>query len=123
MSTNDPVNLSYFLGNGTIDGNCDCEHWWPWKGEWPDLDKLCWDPAVGVNQAADRDLLFQMAEDNIPVEERVFGLGHYLRPHFIQPYNSTNVLIEGVTLLHSPMWVVHPVLCENVIIRNINITR
>ncbi len=19
-------------GQGTIDGNCDCEHWWPWKG-------------------------------------------------------------------------------------------
>jgi hypothetical protein len=19
-------------GKKTIDGNCDCEHWWPWKG-------------------------------------------------------------------------------------------
>lgn len=63
-----------------------------------------------------------MAEDNIPVEQRVFGEGRYLRPQFIQPYRSKNVLIEGVTILNSPMWIVHPVLCENVIIRNINIT-
>lgn len=63
-----------------------------------------------------------MAEDNVPVSERVFGEGHYLRPQFIQPYRSKNVLIEGVTILNSPMWIVHPVLCENVIIRNINIT-
>lgn len=64
-----------------------------------------------------------MAEDDIPVADRVFGEGHYLRPQFIQPYRSKNVLIEGVTILNSPMWIVHPVLCENVIIRNINITR
>jgi len=63
-----------------------------------------------------------MAEDHIPVNERVFGEGDFLRPQFIQPYRSKNVLIEGVTILNSPMWIVHPVLCENVIIRNINIT-
>jgi len=63
-----------------------------------------------------------MAEDEVPVEERVFGDGHYLRPQFIQPYRTKNVLIEGVTITNSPMWIVHPVLCENVIIRNINIS-
>lgn len=97
-----------FVGSGTIDGNCDCEHWWPWKGYWPDEHRMCWD-ANGTNQDNDRNNLFQMAEDGVPVNERVFGLGHYLRPMFIQPYRSKNVLIEGVTITRSPMWIVHPV--------------
>ncbi|XP_037046843.1 probable polygalacturonase [Bradysia coprophila] len=105
-------------GNGVIDGNCDCEHWWPWKGTW---SRQCW-ITVPENQTNARNALFQMAEDRTPVETRVFGEGFYLRPQFIQPYRSKNVLIEGVTILNSPMWIVHPVLCENVIIRNINIT-
>ncbi|KAG4077412.1 hypothetical protein HA402_002839 [Bradysia odoriphaga] len=108
-------------GSGTIDGNCDCDHWWPWKGYWPDEHRMCWDPN-GTNQDKDRNDLFQMAEDGVPVSQRIFGEGHYLRPMFIQPYRSKNVLIEGVTIVRSPMWIVHPVLCENVIIRNINIT-
>lgn len=50
-----------------------------------------------------------MAEDAVPVNERVFGEGDYLRPMFIQPYRSKNVLIEGITIHRSPMWIVHPV--------------
>jgi hypothetical protein len=38
----------------------------------------------------------------------------YLRPPFIQPYNCTNVLIEGVTIINSPFWTLTPVYCENV---------
>jgi polygalacturonase len=44
-----------------------------------------------------------------------------LRPQFIQPYKCKNVLIEGVTIVDSPMWEVHPVLCENVIVRKLHI--
>jgi polygalacturonase len=51
----------------------------------------------------------------------VFGQGSYLRPQFIEPYRSKNVLIEGVTLRGSPMWQVHPVLCTNVTVRNLKI--
>ncbi len=77
----------------------------PWKGDW---SRQCWD-TVPDNQANSRDILFQMAEDHVQVEDRVFGEGRFLRPQFIQPYKSKNVLIEGVTLLNSPMWIVHPV--------------
>src|SRR5690606_12411313 len=31
------------------------------------------------------------------------------------------VLISGVTLINSPMWNIHPVLCENVTIENVRI--
>ena len=64
-----------------------------------------------------------MVEKGTPVKERVFGEGSYLRPNFIQPFRCDNVLIEGVTLRHSPMWQVHPVLCTNVTVRNVNIER
>ena len=74
------------------------------------------------NQAADRALLFEMAEKRTPVGERIFGEGHYLRPQFIQPYRCKNVLLEGVTLKNSPMWQVHPVLCTNVTVRKMTIT-
>ncbi|HEY2914106.1 MAG TPA: glycoside hydrolase family 28 protein [Candidatus Angelobacter sp.] len=104
-------------GDGTIDGNAGCEHWWPWKGR----TKCGWKEGE-PNQAADRALLLEMAEKRTPVSERIFGEGHYLRPQFIQPYRCKNVLIEGVTLKNSPMWQVHPVLCTNVTVRKMTST-
>jgi polygalacturonase len=104
-------------GAGTIDGNASCEHWWPWKGR----TKCGWKEGE-PNQAAARALLFEMAEKRTPVDERIFGDRHYLRPQFIQPYRCKNVLLEGVTLKNSPMWQVHPVLCTNVTVRKMTIT-
>jgi polygalacturonase len=65
--------------------------------------------------------MFDMGQQGIPVRQRIFGEGAYLRPNFIQPYGCKNVLIEGVTILRSPMWVIHPVLCENVTIRGVTV--
>jgi polygalacturonase len=105
-------------GAGIIDGNASCEYWWPWKGRtgcgWKQGDP---------NQLPARNKLYEMVAAGTPVRERIFGEGSYLRPSFIQPYRSRNVLIEGVTLRHSPMWQVHPVLCTNLIVRNVNIER
>jgi polygalacturonase len=104
-------------GEGIIDGNADCEYWWPWKGR----GKCGW-TAGQPNQEKDRNQLFAMAEKGVPVSERIFGEGHYLRPQFIQPYRCKNVLMEGVTLKNSPMWQVHPVLCTNVTVHKMTIT-
>jgi polygalacturonase len=103
-------------GSGTIDGNCDCEHWWPWKGR-----TNCGWKKGDPDQDTDRNNLLSMIERGVPVNQRVFGPGHYLRPQFIQPYRCENVLIEGVTLLNSPMWQVHPVLCTNVTVKDLSI--
>src|SRR3954449_6658714 len=70
---------------------------------------------------ADWTALERMGVEGVPVDQRVFGAGHYLRPTFIQPYACRNMLIEGVTLRHSPMWNVHPVLCRNVTVRDISV--
>ncbi len=103
-------------GGGTLDGQADCEHWWGWKGK----AGCGWEKGQ-PNQAKARAALQALGGSPAPVKDRVFGEGHYLRPQFIQPYRSKNVLIEGVTIRNSPMWEIHPVLCRNVIVRNVSI--
>jgi polygalacturonase len=105
-------------GTGTLDGQADCDHWWPWKSTW----KECAHKPGEPTQDPARNALFEWAAKDVPVRERVCGEGHFLRPQFIQPYRCTNVLIEGVTILNSPMWEVHPVLCRNVTVRRVNIS-
>ncbi|HEX6036903.1 glycoside hydrolase family 28 protein [Longimicrobium sp.] len=99
-------------GEGTLDGQADDTHWWPWKGG---------RNAPLPNQIEARNRLFEMVEAGVPVEQRQFGEGSYLRPQFIQPYRCRNVLIEGVTIVNSPMWEIHPVLCSNVTVRGVRI--
>lgn len=103
-------------GEGVLDGQADSEHWWPWTGRM----RPGGSPG-GPSQRAARGLLFGMGEKDVPVQERVFGEGHYLRPQFIQPYQCRNVLLEGVTIVNSPMWEIHPVLCTNVIVRGVKV--
>jgi polygalacturonase len=103
-------------GEGVLDGQADSTSWWPWCGG----SDHGWRPG-GPSQNADRNALMDMCERNVPVAERVFGEGHYLRPNFIQFVRCRNVLIEGVTVERSPMWCIHPVLCENVTVRNVRI--
>lgn len=98
-------------GQGTLDGQADERHWWPWKKASQDQP----------GQKADRDRLFRQAEEGLPVAERVYGAGHYLRPPFVQFYRSRNVLVEGVTIRNSPFWVIHPVLSTNVTVRGVRI--
>jgi polygalacturonase len=104
-------------GSGTLNGNADAAHWWFWKGPW---SRQTWE-TVPENQLAAVARLRQMAEDGVPVEERVFGPGYYLRPKFVQFYKSKNILLEGVTIIDSPMWVIHPVLSENVTVREVSV--
>jgi polygalacturonase len=106
-------------GKGKIDGQG--EVWWNWKGKWSGSVDHVYNDEAPDNQLNDVKLLTQMVEDNVPLEQRVFGEGHYLRSSFIQPYLCTNVLIEGITIERSPMWIIHPVLCENVTIRGVKI--
>ena len=98
-------------GRGTLDGQANAEVWWPWKGGSP-----------GPNQGPARARLLEMAAQGVPVRQRVFGDGGYMRPNFVQPYNCRNVLIEGVTIVNSPMWEIHPVLSSNVTVRDVTIS-
>jgi len=99
-------------GKGALDGSASLENWWAWSAR---------EPGEEPKQAPDRKQLDQEGTDGTPVEQRLFGLGHFLRPNFIQPYRCTNVLIEGVTIINSPMWEIHPVLSRNVTVRGVAI--
>ncbi|MFL5617089.1 MAG: glycoside hydrolase family 28 protein [Gemmatimonadaceae bacterium] len=103
-------------GRGTLDGQAGNTVWWHWNGS----PRYGWKQGAG-NQRAARAQLFEMAERNVPVASRRFGVDSYLRPPFIQPYGCTNVLVEGVTIRNSPMWEINPVLCHNVTVRGVQI--
>jgi unsaturated rhamnogalacturonyl hydrolase len=101
-------------GEGLLDGQADDSNWWGWKGR-----KQVQEGAP--NQAAARQRLVKMVDQNVPVNERRFGEGSSLRPSFIEFYRCRNVLIAGVRIRRSPMWELHPTLCTNVIVRGVNI--
>ena len=99
-------------GSGTLDGQADESNWWGWN----DKGRL------SVRQKAARDRLFDLGERGVAVAERVFGDGSFLRPNFIQFYHCRNILVEGVTIVRSPMWEIHPVLSQNVTVRGVKIS-
>jgi polygalacturonase len=99
-------------GRGTLDGQASERQWWDWRAP---------GPADRAKQFPSRSRLIAMQAKGVPVAERIFGEGHYLRPNFIQPYRSRNVVIDGVTIVGSPMWEIHPVLCRSVTVRNVTV--
>ena len=103
-------------GGGTLDGSADCEHWWPWSGT-----AACRPKPGDPNARAARKTLTDMGAQDVPVEKRVFGEGFYLRPSFVQPSRSKNILIEDVTIVNSPMWAITPLYCANVTIRRVKV--
>jgi polygalacturonase len=104
-------------GSGVLDGQADNEAWWPWNGR----PQYGWKTGAS-NQRKTRTALVEMIERKVPVSDRIFGEGHYLRPQFIQPYRCQNVLIQGISIKNSPMWEIHPVLCSNVTIEKVSIS-
>ena len=90
-------------GAGTLDGQAGPEVWHPWKN------------------TSDTKKLVEMGNKEVPVKERVFGEGRKLRPNFVQPVRCNNVLLEGVRLINSPMWVLNPIYCTNVTIRGVTV--
>lgn len=89
-------------GNGIIDGEAK-ETWNKWKS----LEKK--------DQLLSRD----MNHDNVAVENRIFGEGHYLRPQLIQFVNSKNILIEDVQIEDAPFWCVHLLKSKSITVRGI----
>lgn len=105
-------------GKGILDGQASNDNWWSWSGK----PQYGWKPGMPDQADANsRTKLFDWNTKEEPVENRILGKGTYLRPNFVQPYNCKNILIDGVTIRNSPMWIIHPVLCENVTIQNVTV--
>jgi polygalacturonase len=103
-------------GSGVLDGAGDNQHWWYLIGS----GQYGWHNGL-PNQRADWAELERMNNEQVPLAQRVFGAGHYLRPSFIQPFRCTNVLIEGITVRNSPMWTIHPLECSNVTVQDVQV--
>jgi polygalacturonase len=104
-------------GKGIIDGKASDEFWWPWNGN-PIYGYKSGDPS---QKTTGRPELMQMSEANLPIEQRQMGEGKHLRAQLINLVQCNIVKVEGVTLKNSPFWVIHPLLCNEVTVRNVTI--
>ena len=116
----DCVNIA-LTGEGVVNGNGSNERWWYMKGHKVHGYHEGVDEWQGTAKVGTRAELLKMCDKNVPVEQRVFGKGKGLRPQLVNFVRCENVLIEGVELLNSPFWVMHPLLCKNVIVRNVKV--
>ena len=69
----------------------------------------------------DENYLPALSEAGVPVEKRIFGLGHYLRPCMVEFLGCTDVLMENYCTQNTPFWQHHPVGCSNVVMRGVTI--
>jgi len=100
-------------GKGILDGQADRSNWWKWKGSK--------DPS-GKDTTNSVQILNKMGEDGVPVSKRVFGANYNMRPNFIQVIKCKRFLMDGLTILRSPMWEINPVLSESITIQNVKIS-
>ena len=89
-------------GKGSIDGEAS-KTWAGWREK----------------QKPDQDLSRDMNHNNVPLNKRIFGEGHFLRPQLIQFFDCNTIKVEDVLIEDSPFWCVHLLRCENVIIRGV----
>lgn len=102
-------------GPGTLDGQAGPRVWWNWHHQ----EEAAWSSEGENLQETARIRLRQMNVRGVPVRERRFGDGHYLRPNFLQFLRCERVLIQGVTFRDSPMWNLNPVQCRSVTVRGV----
>ena len=110
-------------GKGTIDGGGSRDTWWPWvgnarfgyKGEGPAQNK------------GGRARMLKNGEDGIPMynekgertPERVFGPQDGMRPQLVNFNKCEGILLEDITLLRSPFWVIHPLHSTDITVRRV----
>lgn len=105
-------------GKGTLNGQADSTNWWIWSGG----KGYGWKKGIpSQNDPANREVLVDMAEKGIPVEQRIFGEGRYLRPNFIEFFECNTVLIKDITVINSPFWILHPIKTNNMIIDGVTV--
>lgn len=108
-------------GEGIINGNGSNERWWYMKGNKHHGYHEGVDEWQGTASVGTRAELLKMCDNNVPAEKRIFGKGKGLRPQLVNFVRCNNILIEGVEMLNSPFWVMHPLLCKNVTVRNVTV--
>ncbi|WP_018479490.1 glycoside hydrolase family 28 protein [Pontibacter roseus] len=119
-------------GKGVIDGNGDA--WRPVKkdkmteGQWKNLvksggvlreDGKVWYPTESSKRGA------ITGNFNVPVhlteKEQFEPIKDFMRPVLLSLINCKKVMLDGPTFQNSPAWNLHPLMCEDVTIRNLTV--
>lgn len=124
------VNVA-ITGQGAIDGNG--HYWRPLKKQ--KVTEGQWKAATsrgGVYKRPDYwfpypetlkgDTISNMnVPQNLKTEEEWQSVRHFLRPVMVSFIECKNVWLEGVIFQNSPAWNLHPLMCENVLIENVEV--
>jgi len=111
-------------GKGTIDGGGSNENWWSWCGK----PKYGWKKGMPRQQDENsRPRLLKSGEDGEPMYDekgqrnpiRTFEAKDLLRPQLVNFNKCQRILMEDVSLLRSPFWVIHPLECTDLTVRRV----
>jgi len=101
------------VGRGTINGQG--ANWWWRNGRYDPSRSEEIRPAM----QAWLKLFDRIEAGQKPGPEEYRLAADYLRPSLVQFNGCTNILVEGVTLVESPMWLLHPLYSDHVTIRGV----
>lgn len=119
-------------GHGIIDGSGDA--WRPVKKgkmtnyQWKTLlksggvlsdDRKTWFPSLSSKKGHESSTNFNVPD--LISDSEFLSVKDFLRPVMVSIVNCKKVLLDGPTFQNSPAWNIHPLMCEDVIIRNINV--
>lgn len=129
LSANNAVNIA-ITGFGIIDGNGDA-----WRmvkkdklteTQWQKLvasggvlsaDKKTWYPSEKSVKGSTLKNPGEITPDKTP--EFYESVKDFLRPNLLVFTRCKKVLLEGVTFQNSPAWCLHPLMCEDLTVRNV----
>lgn len=100
-------------GRGTLDGQG--QKWWSFyyevQKQTADSQKTKWQREF-LEMNPDKTISTTVS-GGVPLD--------FLRPPMIQPYDCSDVMVEGVFITNSPFWTLSPVYCDNVSIHSVTI--
>lgn len=129
LSAENATNIAV-TGDGIVDGNGDA-----WRmvkrdklteTQWKKLvacggllsdDKKTWYPSAQSKRGSTLKNPGEITPDKTP--EFYQSVKDFLRPNLLVFTSCKNVLLEGVTFQNSPAWCLHPLMCENLTVRNV----
>lgn len=104
-------------GRGTIDGQG--QNWWrperspdPQRVERNRVAREAWQKLYARIQQGGEGA-------SVTPEDFTVAAG-FIRPSLIVPYECKNIIIEGVTITNSPMWLLHTIYSENITVRGVS---
>lgn len=83
-------------------------------------DKKNWYPSEQFKKGAEGSG-DQNVRDDLKTKEDFEAIHDYLRPVMVSIKNCKNVLLDGPAFQNSPAWCIHPLMVENLIVRNITV--